>query len=104
MLAPLAGTVTNRLATTLPWLTNDHAGPQRGRRDAQPPSRCESASTDVVEALAADLAGSGLEQFDEAPFIGVGVALPWAAQDAAGDLALWPVVPDGRPACEPAGG
>lgn len=70
---------------------------------ADPPSRCDVAATDAVAALAAELADSGLEQFEAAPFFGVGVALPWAAQGAAVDFTFWPVLPDGRPPCQPAG-
>ena len=64
-----------------------------------PPSRCDTASAEEVEALAAELADAGLEQFEAPPLSGAGAALPWEARDAAVDLAFWVSLPDGRPSC-----
>jgi hypothetical protein len=79
----------------------DEFGVEHGT--AVPAARCDIATAEAIEALAAELAGFGLEQFDGPAFHGVGVTLPWAARNAAVDFTLWPVLPDGRPACEPPG-
>ncbi len=67
---------------------------------AGPNERCGIAGAAAVEELAAELAAAGLEQFATMPASGVGAALPWAARDAAVDVSIWIVMPDGRPTCD----
>ena len=64
-----------------------------------PPTRCDISDAETIEALADELAAAGLEQFEARPIPGAGVGLPWAARNAAVDLSIWIVLPDGRPGC-----
>jgi len=61
-------------------------------------SRCMEANTAEVEALAAQLAAAGLEQFVD-PTGGSNVTLPWASRGASLDLYFYPQHPDGEPPC-----
>jgi len=74
------------------------------RIGGDPPSRCDHASAEAIEAFAQELTDAGLEQFEQSPFYGTGAALPWAARGAAVDFSFWPALPDGRPTCEESGG
>jgi hypothetical protein len=66
---------------------------------ADPPTRCDVADAETIEALADELMAAGLEQFEQRPMSGAGVGLPWAARNAAAGVSIWIVLPDGRPGC-----
>ena len=69
-----------------------------GELDADGLRRCGIADAAAVERLAAELAASGLEQFEGVPN-GANVTLPWVSHDAALDLYIYPQRPDGEPPC-----
>ncbi len=68
-----------------------------------PPTRCDVVDAAAAEALAEELAATGLEQFETRPLSGAGAALPWAARNAAVSFTFWPSLPDGRPGCASGG-
>ena len=61
--------------------------------------RCGIADATRVRTLADELAAAGLDQF-AGDLMGVGATLPWASQGVALDVAIWPVIVDGAPACD----
>lgn len=61
--------------------------------------RCGIADADRVRTLADELAAAGLDQF-AGDLMGVGATLPWASQGTALDVAIWPVIVEGAPACD----
>jgi len=61
--------------------------------------RCAVAEAADVEQLSAELAAAGLEQFID-PLSGAMVTLPWATREAAVEVTIWHVMPDGTPTCD----
>lgn len=62
----------------------------------EPPSRCAVANAESVATLVNELSAAGLPD----PYA-AGANLPWQARAATVSLSFWPVLPDGRPSCEP---
>jgi hypothetical protein len=66
---------------------------------SEPPMRCAVASAEAIATLVTEIGPAGLEP----PFYFFGAGLPWQARDAVVSFGLWPVLPDGRPSCQPNG-
>lgn len=97
---PQASTLGAPDVDDVPWPFEEPPDAFGEEAGSGPNQRCGFADAADVEALAAELAAAGLEQFATMPASGVGAALPWAARDAAVDISIWIVLPDGRPTCD----